>query len=75
VNDIRKLFFDVLKPILEPLFKKKKNGDYKYIDTSRDGNDVGTVFEKYFHKKEKFLDLFEGPGEDFVKKLVDGGAF
>jgi hypothetical protein len=36
---------------------------------------VGTVFDKYFHKKEKFLELFEGPGEKFVKKLVDGGAF
>jgi hypothetical protein len=75
VSDVRELFFNVLRPILLPLFKKKENGKYKYIDTSRDGNDVGTVFDKYFYKKEKFIELFEGPGEKFVQKLVDGGAF
>lgn len=89
VDDVRELFFNILKPILLPLFQTEhdsnqmtnpgkrmedKDKKYIYIDTNRDAADVGTVFEKYF-KKEDFLELFEGPGFDFVKKLVDGGAF
>lgn len=73
VSDVRELFFNILKPILLPLFQKE-SGNYLYIDTNKDAADVGTVFEKYFNK-EDFLELFEGPGYDFVKKLVDGGAF
>jgi hypothetical protein len=89
VDDVRKLFFSILRPILFELIKtvpessqqttpgaRKDANDvkYVYIDTDRDADDVGTVFEKYFNK-EDFLDVFEGPDLEFVKKLVDGGAF
>lgn len=89
VTDVRELFFSILRPILNELIKTvpessqqttqgaRKDANevkYVYIDTNRDADDVGTVFEKYFNK-EAFLDVFDGPDLEFVKKLVDGGAF
>jgi hypothetical protein len=65
VDDVRELFFSILKPILFELTKTVPDSSkqttpgelkdandvkYVYIDTNRDADDVGTVFEKYFNK-------------------------
>jgi hypothetical protein len=77
VMDVRKLFFNILKPILAPLTEKDPNNPNKMMYFKGvDGSDVSTVFDKYF-EREDYNYLFEDDENisAFVKMLISGSPF
>lgn len=68
--DVRKLFFNILKPFLEPLTEVENPSDpnskpayFKKVDS----NDVSAVFDKYFERQE-YMYLFDDEDEKDEEK-------
>ena len=68
--DVRKLFFNILKPILEPLLETDPDDPTKPLYFKKtESNDVSTVFDKYFERNE-YMYLFDEEDEKDDEKKV-----
>lgn len=69
IKEVRRTFFDLLKPMLTVVESEK------CIDRTKKGDDTDTVFSKYFDK-EKYKQFFKGEtAEAFAKELVETSQF